>query len=55
MKPHPTNPHGVLVPCANCGKEIHLPRAEGKELDPSRVTCSYRCMTTRLTIRRGLV
>jgi len=61
LKPHPHNPHGVLVPCAICGREIHAPRADFTErrtvhlsgggtkvkdpVDPSQVTCSYACMT----------
>ena len=42
MRPHPTNPHGVLVPCAVCGRELHVPRDE--EHDWSKTTCSYDCM-----------
>lgn len=61
LKPHPTNPHGVLIPCAHCGRELHEPRAEFTEsrvvnlpgggtrvcppIDPADVTCSYACMT----------
>jgi hypothetical protein len=35
-KPHPGNPYGVLVPCATCGREIHVPRVEIEEqgVDP---------------------
>lgn len=43
VKAHPTNPHGVLVPCAVCGRELHVPRDE--QLDPAHLTCSYDCMT----------
>ena len=47
LKPHPLNPHGVLVPCAHCGREIHCPRADftGRDpLNPQNLTCSYDCM-----------
>lgn len=47
LTPHPTNPHGIIVPCAECGNELHIPRAEVTEhgVDPANITCSYDCMT----------
>ncbi len=47
VKTHPTNPHGVLVSCATCGKEIHIPKTDitKRGVDPTGITCSSRCMT----------
>lgn len=61
LKSHPTNPHGVLIPCATCGEEIHAPRSEYDStrlvhlpgggtrveppMNPDETTCSYACMT----------
>lgn len=42
IQQHPTNPHGVLVPCSNCGREIHIPRTELVE-DHGAITCSVAC------------
>lgn len=49
MRDHPTNPYGVLIPCANqCGHEIHVPRGDlAHGVEPENVTCSHQCMTER--------
>lgn len=46
VKHDPKNPHGVLVPCAECGREIRVAKADIAEgrVHPSGITCSHRCM-----------
>lgn len=42
-RPHPENPHGILVPCASCGEEIHMPKTDLERVS-GPVTCSHDCM-----------
>jgi hypothetical protein len=43
MKNHPTNPHGVIVNCGHCGRELHVPRIEQEEFGNAPIACSSTC------------